>query len=93
MKKYRVGWVDATAMEHYKDVEELREVLRQEDIKLDDVTDDGDWYDYTASHEFEADDDMAAIEYVRNYEFGYRNVDVFTLTGIETGLYFTEEGL
>ncbi len=94
--KYVVSWIDATMTQNYGSERELIEAYARLGITIgqtggdpfDGWRDDDEWgygwYDFEACHEFQADDDQSAMAYVRSFHFGYRNVECFTLKGIDT---------
>jgi hypothetical protein len=102
--KYILSWTDSTLTENYKSEDEMIKEFADMGIIVSEegyITDNENWnengewgigwYDYYAVHAFEANSDQEAIEYTKKFEFGMRDVEVFTLKGVDTGLYWTEE--
>lgn len=96
MNNYTLTWSDNTLVENYPDPRELVENHAGMGIQLENlyVAPDN-WYEYVCVHCFSAEDDDKAKEYVKQYNFGHRDVEVFTLTRVDTygkeEFYWTEE--
>lgn len=98
MHTYTIHWIDATLRDNYQSFDQFKDDHTQRGIEVKLGFDPGDWkglewLDFDAIHHFQAPNDTEAIEYVKQYDFGLRDVEVFTLRGEETGLYYTEENL
>lgn len=98
MNNYTIHWIDATLREHYQSFDQFKDNHKRQGIKVipefnPEDWEGLDWLDYNATHQFKAINDIKAIEYAKQYNFSLRNVEVFTLRGEETGLYYTEENL
>ncbi len=87
--KYRISWIDATLTENYDSMvaENPEIVFTNEGSQESD-----NWTDFSAHHDFMAMNDEQAIQYLKNFDyFMFRAVDVYTLSGADSGLIYTEE--
>jgi len=73
--KYSIQWVDATLKENW---EELRKSDKNIKYTLDNEASDG-WMEFTAEHTFTATNDRNAKNYAQNYEFGWRDIEIWSL--------------
>lgn len=79
MTDYKLFWTDATLAENYQNEQDFINTMKRDKVEIE-ITADGEWYDYEAAHNFEADNDKKALEHVKDFDFNGRTVDVFTLS-------------
>lgn len=108
MKKYSIGWTDATMTEDFPksffDALENGETGEKENnlvakkcygskVKVEITGDGGDWVDFDAWHEFEAKGDQEAIEYTEKYVNKEYRIECFSLMDKKDNVIFTEEDI
>jgi hypothetical protein len=93
--QYKLTWLDSHMIPGcYKTRKELKQAYAAEGVKLTITSDDGEWAYYDCEKLFEPHDDAEAIAFTKEYDFcggDLNGTGVFTLDGIDTDLYWTEE--
>ncbi len=89
---YKIIWRDATLTTNYKNEKQFIKEHNDMKITIEDLENDGEWYDYTAIHIFNADNDKEAKEYAKKYNFNGRDNDIFDLVR-DNKIIMTEEDI
>ena len=85
--KYTINWIDATLKENWKKINKSSDIEYIDEYEANDG-----WIEYTSVHTFEAENDDKAKEYAKQYEFNYRDIEVWSLMK-EDEVIMTEEDL
>lgn len=64
--KYRLFWTDATLAENYQNEQDFINTMKRDGVEVEITANDGGWYDYEATHNFEADSDKKALEHIKD---------------------------